>query len=211
MESEVCKSALKGQSLVHVLPVTVSFLELSDAHCCAVYQGTKDCLCMLPLKPFSSLCTITFRARCVPQWKRGAGDMQTQRDFVILCVTAQGREFLLVILMSGLIPPSAVPCLFGTQPPALLGSCSMFYSWAQPLAWCRWQLCRSGAVSYSRTPPILENRKVTSNGDGGLVVLCLHCVSTVLGRGVQLWEPQTWEWERLPGTDSSVFSQFPYL
>lgn len=49
--------------------------------------------------------------------------MQTQRDFVILCVTAQGREFLLVILMSGLIPPSAVLCLFGTQPPALLDSC----------------------------------------------------------------------------------------
>lgn len=33
-------------------------------------------------------------------------------------LTGQGREFLLVILMPGLIPPPAVPCLFGTQHPA---------------------------------------------------------------------------------------------
>lgn len=34
------------------------------------------------------------------------------------CLTVQGKEFLLVILMSGLIPPPAVPRLFGTQHPA---------------------------------------------------------------------------------------------
>ena len=80
MRSAAFKSTPKGQSLLHVPPVTLSFQELTDVHRCAVDQGTKDCLCILPVKPFPSLRTITFRARRLPQWKMGVGDMQTQRD-----------------------------------------------------------------------------------------------------------------------------------
>lgn len=77
-------------------------------------------------------------------------------------LTGQGREFLLVILMSGLIPPPAVPCLFGTQHPALLHSCWIFSNSraeVRPLHDAGGKRAEVGRWVYSsKTPQILQSR-----------------------------------------------------
>lgn len=78
MRSAAFRSTPKSQSLLHVPPVTLSFQGLTDVHSCALNQDTKASLCILPVKPFPSLCTTTLRV--FPQWNLGMGGAQTQRN-----------------------------------------------------------------------------------------------------------------------------------
>lgn len=123
MRSAAFKGTLEGQSLSRVPPVTVSFPELTDVHSCAADQGTKDCLCLLLVKPYFSLCTIT-SGPAVSHGGRGS-HADPKEPSRLSCLRAQGREFLLVILMSGLIPPPAVP---SSSIPALVHSWRIFHS-----------------------------------------------------------------------------------
>lgn len=118
----LCPLDMRGQQHLEIhpqgrtFPCPCSACVISRAHRCAQlcsWAGHKGFCLPVTCKPFT-LCTITFRAH--------SGDTQTQSDLSDSLVyqhkAGTSPDYPLILDFPGLIPPPAVPCLFGTRRPA---------------------------------------------------------------------------------------------